>query len=204
MTPTDAYIHRVLEELPHALPTRSQIAMELRAHIAERLADGRHLDDVLAQLGDPVKLAESYLSAEPLSAATFMDRVAAKVLDILTVVAVIVPGAKLISWSAPARVDFALLWTLAFLNCVFLLCVYTVFAEFGYGQTLGKRALGLRVIRESGRRIGFGQAVVRQLPVALQVIWVDALFALFTERSQRAFELLSKTRVVLASPQEVP
>jgi len=28
------------------------------------------------------------------------------------------------------------------------------------------------------------------------VFWIDVLFALFTERSQRAFELLSKTRVV--------
>ena len=27
--------------------------------------------------------------------------------------------------------------------------------------------------------------------------WIDAMFALFTERHQRAFELLSKTRVVL-------
>jgi hypothetical protein len=33
--------------------------------------------------------------------------------------------------------------------------------------------------------------------LVLQVIWVDALFALFTERGQRAFELLSKTRVIL-------
>jgi hypothetical protein len=30
----------------------------------------------------------------------------------------------------------------------------------------------------------------------LQVYMIDALFALFTEKHQRAFELLSKTRVV--------
>ena len=29
-----------------------------------------------------------------------------------------------------------------------------------------------------------------------QFFWVDVLFALFTDRNQRAFELLSKTRVV--------
>ena len=64
------------------------------------------------------------------------------------------------------------------------------------GQTLGKYLLGLRVVRESGARISIGQAVVRQLPLFFEIFWVDALFALFTDKSQRAFELLSKTRVV--------
>ena len=52
---------------------------------------------------------------------------------------------------------------------------------------------------ESGARISVGQAIVRQLPMFLQVYWIDVMFALFTERSQRAFEMLSKTRVVRAS-----
>jgi len=42
----------------------------------------------------------------------------------------------------------------------------------------------------------FGQAVVRQLPVFLQIFLIDALFALFIERHQRAFEMLSRTRTV--------
>ena len=40
--------------------------------------------------------------------------------------------------------------------------------------------------------------MVRQLPMFLQMYWIDVLFALFTEKCQRAFELLSKTRVVTA------
>ena len=63
-------------------------------------------------------------------------------------------------------------------------------------STIGKRLLGLCVVRESGARISLGQSFVRQLPLMLEVFWVDVLFALFTERHQRAFELLSKTRVV--------
>jgi uncharacterized RDD family membrane protein YckC len=74
--------------------------------------------------------------------------------------------------------------------------VYQITAETLSGQTLGKRALNLRVVRESGARISVGQAIVRQLPLVLEVFWIDVLFALFTEKSQRAFELLSKTRVV--------
>jgi uncharacterized RDD family membrane protein YckC len=52
----------------------------------------------------------------------------------------------------------------------------------------------------SGARISVGQAIVRQLPMFLQVYWIDVLFALFTDKSQRAFEMLSKTRVVRALP----
>jgi len=74
--------------------------------------------------------------------------------------------------------------------------LYTIVAEHWLGFTLGKRALGLRVVRESGAPIGLGQSIVRQLPMFLQVYWIDVLFALFTDKSQRAFELLSKTRVV--------
>jgi uncharacterized RDD family membrane protein YckC len=78
-------------------------------------------------------------------------------------------------------------------------CVYTVTAEYWLGQTIGKRIAGLHVVRESGAPISLGQALVRLLPVAFQFYWVDVLFALFTERHQRAFELLSKTRVVRTS-----
>ena len=81
--------------------------------------------------------------------------------------------------------------------------VYTVVSEWQWGQTIGKYLLGVRAVRESGARVSIGQAVVRHLPVILQVFWIDAFFALFTEKHQRAFEMLSKTRVVLVAPQEV-
>ena len=76
--------------------------------------------------------------------------------------------------------------------------LYTIILEWRYGYTVGKYLNGLRIVRESGARISFGQSVVRQLPVFLQVGWVDAMFVIFTDRRQRAFELLSKTRCVAA------
>lgn len=57
--------------------------------------------------------------------------------------------------------------------------------------------MGLRVVRESGARISLIQSIVRQLPVLGQIYLIDILFALFTEKNQRAFELASKTRVIL-------
>ena len=65
---------------------RQQIATELRGHIAERLAGGHTVDEVLALLGDPVHLAESlYLASVPLVSARFWPRVLAKVVDIATI-----------------------------------------------------------------------------------------------------------------------
>jgi uncharacterized RDD family membrane protein YckC len=95
---------------------------------------------------------------------------------------------------------FAIIIT--FGSTALLFWIYTVVAEWQSGQTLGKRLFGLIVVREDGARISGGQAVVRQLPVLFQFFWIDVLFALFTERGQRAFELLSKTRVVVAAKPE--
>ena len=41
-----------------------------------------------------------------------------------------------------------------------------------------------------------GQALLRQLPFFAQFFFIDALFVLFTEKHQRAFELVTKTRAV--------
>ena len=80
--------------------------------------------------------------------------------------------------------------------------IYTIVAEWKSGQTFGKRRYGLFVVQESGAPITLGQSVVRQLSLVFQIFWIDALFTLFTERRQRAFELLSKTRVVRADDQQ--
>jgi uncharacterized RDD family membrane protein YckC len=193
----DGYINQVLDLLPRGTPLRDQIALELRSIIAERMTAGQSEADVLRQLGDPRRLAESYLSAVPLEAASFGRRAAAKLVDVGAAAAIVIPVVCALFFMVPR--DFKLfvigpgfgLGVMGFM-------AYVILAEARTGQTIGKRMLGLRVVRESGAQISLGQSVVRQLPVFFQVFWIDVLFALFTERSQRAFELLSKTRVVNA------
>ena len=198
MTIADDYINQVLGMMPRATPNRDQIAAELRSHIAERLAAGHQEGDVLRQLGDPVKLAESYLSAEPLVSAPFSSRAVAKLIDVVGVIAVICPTALLV-----AQLFHPNWWPIVMILIVcvggsVLFGVYTVFTEYRYGQTVGKRFQDLRVVKETGARMSLGQAIVRTLPMFLQVYWIDVMFALFTEKSQRAFEMLSRTRVVRA------
>jgi uncharacterized RDD family membrane protein YckC len=196
----DDYIARVLEVLPRTLPLRSQIALELSVHIAERVQHGHSMDDVLQQLGDPVVLAESYLAAEPLVAARFGARVLAKLVDLLTVLVALMPVALAGYWLVPRDFVIPFLVFVLLLPGSFTFGIYTALAEYKVGQTLGKHFMNLRVVRESGARISLGQAIVRQLPMFFQFYWVDIMFAVFTDRKQRAFELLSKTRVVRVSP----
>ena len=192
----DAFIARVLNALPPATPERDHIALELKSSIDERLAAGQSLDTVLRQLGDPTKLAESYLAAVPLRAAPFFVRGLARLMDFALVTVVIAPVAIGVWFFGDVRY---LPWGLLIYLIVgsSLVAIYPIVAEARYGKTLGKHILGLRVVTEAGTRISTLQAVVRNLPIFLQVFMIDALFALFTERHQRAFELLSKTRVVM-------
>lgn len=194
----DEYVKKVLALLPETFAPRAPIAAELQSHIAERLAHGHPLHEVLHQLGDPTTLATSYLSAEPLVSAPFGSRVMAKIVDTLGVLAVMCPTAFLTAQLVPAGFRPPVIILIVALGGSLVFGSYTVVSEYRKGQTIGKRLQGIRVVAENGARISMGQAVVRQLPMFLQVYWIDAMFALFTERSQRAFEMLSKTRVVRA------
>lgn len=196
MTTAETYINQVIDRMPRATPLRSQIAMELRGHIAERVERGQPIDVIVRQLGDPAALADSYLAAVPLTPASFWRRAGAKIVDLLIFVAAAAPFLWLVWRQGGMFVVFVL--PIAALSFP----MYLVAAEFWFGQSVGKHLTDLRVVRESGARIGFGQSVVRQLPQFLQVFWVDVMFALFTERRQRAFEILSHTRVVMVPAEE--
>jgi len=209
MRPEEIYIERVLQRIPGAA-LRKQIELELRSHIADRLERGASVDETLRQLGDAVTLAESYLAAIPLVSAPHLRRLAAKLVDLSVVV--LVPALMIVGALALQPVHLAPEWKVAttggFAFPVILMCsmmlatfggsLYMILAEYWTGQTIGKRLFGLRVVTEAGTRITLGQSVLRQFPLFLQIFLVDALFALFTKNHQRAFELITRTRLVLA------
>jgi uncharacterized RDD family membrane protein YckC len=205
MNADQVYIDRVIAQLPLDATLRTQVEMELRSHIAERVEHGQTVEEALRHLGDPIVLAESYLAAIPLVAAPFWPRAAARLIDacgVLVLIAMpIIAFVALTLWRGQGfLIPIAILFTIFAVSI--LGALYPVIAEYRYGKTVGKHLMGLRVVRESGARISFGQSVVRQLPMLTQVWWIDMLFALFTDKHQRAFEILSKTRVVVAREEQ--
>ena len=201
MSADQSYVDQVIAQLPQVESLRTQVAMELRSHIAERVEHGDSVEEALRQLGNPIVLAESYLAAIPLVSAAFWPRAAARLMDFCGFLALAVPIAG--GLFLTLRPEIALIVLVVVVGTLLVAGVlYPVIAEYKYGNTLGKHLMGLRVVRESGARISFGQSVVRQLPMLSQVWWIDVLFALFTDKHQRAFELLSKTRVIVAREEQ--
>ncbi len=193
------YLAQLADAMPRMMPERDQIVADVRAHIEEEMQRGVALDAVLARFGDPADLAASYLSETPLISASFWRRAAAMAIDIAIPAAIAIPLAAM---SGPVSRDTMLLVPifLGLFAVIVGFVVYIVVGESRFGQTLGKHWLNLLVVRESGARISVGQAIVRLLPCVLHVWWIDVFFALFTEKRQRAFEILSKTRVVTIDP----
>jgi membrane protease YdiL (CAAX protease family) len=73
---------------------------------------------------------------------------------------------------------------------------YFVVAEWRWGQTLGKRALGIRVAGEPGSRVSWGRAVVRNLLLVVDVI--AGLFLIpLSARRQRLGDRLAHTVVLM-------
>lgn len=80
--------------------------------------------------------------------------------------------------------------------------VYFVATEAGFGATVGKRAAGLRVRREDGGPMGFGQSVVRNLLRLIDALafvvpfLVGAIFIWNSAQAQRIGDRAGRTVVV--------
>jgi uncharacterized RDD family membrane protein YckC len=86
---------------------------------------------------------------------------------------------------------------------------YMLFFEWMWnGQTIGKRALGLRVIQESGVRVGGYASLLRNLvrPIDKLPLFylVGGLFSLLSRRQQRLGDVLAGTIVVQESKLRIP
>jgi len=74
---------------------------------------------------------------------------------------------------------------------------YVVLSQWRWGQTLGMRAMGIRVVAEPDRRLSWGRALVRSL--ALVVDWAIGPFLIaLSRRRQRLGDRLANTVVLMS------
>lgn len=70
------------------------------------------------------------------------------------------------------------------------------------GQTLGKKALGIKVVDARGGKVTVGQAAIRNLPAVIMPGWLVYLVALasmaMTDTRQRVFDQIAGTVVIRA------
>jgi len=133
------------------------------------------------------------------------------------------PVPRALAWLLDALIRYTayvlVLWVMSLLGKagmgVFL--VFLFLLEWGYpvvfevtnkGQTPGKRALGLKVVREDGTPVGWSASMVRSLLACVDFLpfgYGTGLIAMFTgARFQRLGDLAAGTLVVHVAPRSAP
>lgn len=204
----DRYIDDVMRSVFAAAEDRERLEADLRSHFAEAEAAGRAPREVIEGLGTPEEVAAAFNAEREFQYASFWQRLVAFFGDAGLLMLFVLPllGLGLMAGVVGEEPGgIAVLWLipfgLLFLALLGLGIFYFPLLEAHYGKTLGKRLMRLRVVRETGSPISLGQAFVRRLSFYFDMLWLDALFVFFTDKNQRALDIVAKT-VVAQEPGE--
>lgn len=221
MTTIAEYVSAVEARLPRWLGGRAQMVTDLRNHLQERVLGGEPEPEVVRGMEAPEDYAAALVGDVTLEVAPVSRRLAAYVLDVLLWLPLVALSMALFFWVAGMVIPnwpegMGALWLdsmrelialspwviLAIVAGVLALAApvlgvfYFPVAEAVWGTTVGKHLLGLCVVAENGTRVTWGKAIIRRIPFYFEFFWLDALFALFTKRRQRAFDHVAGTLVV--------
>lgn len=86
-----------------------------------------------------------------------------------------------------------------FLGVIVATLGYGTVFEGSTGQTLGKMAMGIRVVDGSGGEIGYAEALVRNIPALFGgwLTWIVGIAAIaIDDQNQRLFDQFAETYVV--------
>ncbi len=157
---------------------------------------------------------EGYAYGGDVVQAGFWKRVAAYILDaiVVTVAAQIVQvvlmvgfmGMNMGNFTANPESMFSSASGIVFLLSIYLFPLvlfgiyYAAFHASARQATLGKMAVGIKVVRSDGRRISMARAVARFFAFILSglILYIGYLMAAFTERKQALHDLICDTLVV--------
>ncbi len=131
--------------------------------------------------------------------ATALQRIAAWIIDLIVLlfVAIFIMGLSFVSALFTMNVGFLIGGIFSMLVAMF---VYTIGLETVWkGQTVGKKAVDIRVVKENGQKITFTEAFIRNV---LRLIdnqfagLVGLILIVVTKKKQRIGDLIAKTVVV--------
>ena len=201
----DEYLGKVRRNAWAKSSELERLEADLRARFELGREKGESVADVARSLGTPEDVAAAFMEETEMDYAGFFERMFAFLGDAGVCATLGIPFALVTMLAAP-RLE-ALEGGIAFggalaalllllLGYVGLLVCYFPILEHRFGQTVGKRLMGIVVRAEDGRSIGLGAAVLRRLSLYFEVFVLDALFAPFTSKHQRALDIVAKTVVV--------
>lgn len=202
MRPVDRYLRDVLSNVFATPEDAERLEADLRAHFAEAEARGETPSHIIDVMGRPEDVAAAFNAERDVPYATFWQRVVAFIGDCGLLLALFLPPlgvAALSTRMVPASGEPPLGWIIVMallgLAVVGISVFYFPILEARFGKTLGKHLMHIRVIRENGTPISLGQGFVRRLSLFFKLLIPDALFVPFTDRRQRALDIIAKTVV---------
>jgi uncharacterized RDD family membrane protein YckC len=208
MNAMDQYIRDVMDYITASSEEKARIESDLRAHMQEALDTGVSLDEIIKRMGTPLEVATGFMSQVKLELAGFWPRLFAFLIDMLVIfitASFFAVSAILLSNLVPRHpagggyLGGAILILLVIgstLAALGIILAYFPLLEGRFGYTLGKHLLGLHVLTEEGLPIGYKEAILRRLSYYFEMLPVDALFIPFTQKKQRAFDIVARTIVI--------
>jgi len=214
MSLKEQFIAEVERKIIGPRELKDRLIGDLQAHFVEGAESGESEATVIRKLGSSDDIATEFMANIRLNYAGFWIRFVAHIIDMMII---LIPAAIIfglifiisVSTSASVTVDPQVIANhpAAAPLIIILIIVFSIFMgaigilyfpvlEGLYGQTLGKRLLGLRVVREGGIAIGLKEAFLRRISLYLKILPIDALFIPFNEKKQRAFDMVAKTVVI--------
>ena len=222
MSNIDGYISELKKNIFTSDDRKAQFEADLRSHIEEKIDAGQSEFNALRKMGNPEEVAHEFMAETGIKYANIFERFLAFMVDlsVCTIVAglfflllYIFPKSIITTIYPDLPADLpqnlegliqsgievvflVVLFGLFFVGFSALVLLYFPLMETLYGWTLGKKLLKLRVIKEDLRRVNFGAAILRRLSLYFELLFLDAIFIPFTEKRQRAFDIIAKTIVI--------
>lgn len=213
MKPVDRYVRDVLDNVLATPEDSARLEADLRAHFAEAEARGEAPSQIIDHMGRPEDVAAAFNAERDVPYAGFWQRVVAFTGDTGLLLALFLPPlslavltVRLVPEDASGATPIG--WVIAM--CLVGLAMFGIFVfyfpilEARFGKTFGKHLLRIRVVRENGAPISLGQAFVRRLSLFFKLLIPDALFVPFTDKRQRALDIIAKTVVVREPGEAAP
>jgi uncharacterized RDD family membrane protein YckC len=207
----DRYIDDVMHNVFAGPEDRERLEADLRSHFAEAEAEGRIPREVIEALGSAEEVAAAFNAERQIRYAGFWQRLVAFVGDMGLLACLILPVLLLglsmgVLGAEPGEVPVTrfVLFIPIGLAVFGLFVFYFPLLESHFGKTFGKHLMRIRVVRENGSPIGLGQAFVRRLSFYFEMLAVDALFIPFTDKRQRALDIVAKTVVAREPGEQAP
>jgi uncharacterized RDD family membrane protein YckC len=203
----EKYLQDVLNKIQAPPGELKRIELDLRNHLQdlnEELGDELSLELILDRMGTPEEVAGEFMSNIKLQFAGFWLRSLAFLIDMAAVktcaTLLALPAVGIFHFYrfdlSYATLIFALMTVPLAVAAAGLLVLYFPILEGRYGTTLGKHLLGLHVVKETGAPIDYREAFLRRIPYYFKFLPVDMLFIFFSEKKQRAFDMIAKTVVI--------